>query len=389
MMKKVFAMYHIQYNRKTYMMKKVIVLILVILLISQARIPFEIALAERPISIDAYRLDRDFDEESRSWADRKYSNEGYIYRYNEDGDIVLTQYLGYDLELRLPSYINGHKVVSIDPYCFHRDRIIKEVSIPGCIHHISHHAFYSCAIQRVNIEEGVQEIQGDAFLGCYQLEKINIPDSAVLTETPWGTLSPFSGCDALQEIAVSDRHPALLAEKQVLFSKNGETLICYPGGLTGTEYEIPNGVKMIGRCAFFHNRHLTGIQIPDGVETIGMAAFSDCIIQNFYLPDSVEVIEWNAFGECYSLQSVHLSENLQIIGDDAFSCTSLRKIEIPESVRYIGDCAFDEGFIVLYVHHGSYAEEYAYEYGHSLVSDVVQIPDPISDWFSVPSGPDP
>ncbi len=82
--------------------------------------------------------------------------------------------------------------------------------------------------------------------------------------------------------------------------------------------------------------------LPDGLTYIGKFAFCHCSITNVVLPDSVTSIGKCAFDECFSLQTVTLPANLEIIGDDAFNGCPLTNytLSIPGSVSLIGWSAF-------------------------------------------------
>ena len=83
------------------------------------------------------------------------------------------------------------------------------------------------------------------------------------------------------------------------------------------------------------------------------------------LPGSLYLIEDGAF-EGTALQSVHLSEGLEAIGDRAFAGNDLLfAVYIPESAQHIGQKAFDGADQVLISGDaGSYAQRWARENGY-------------------------
>lgn len=58
------------------------------------------------------------------------------------------------------------------------------------------------------------------------------------------------------------------------FKIQNYTLISYKG--SDSHVEIPQGVKAIGRCAFYGCKNLKGVTIPEGVTAIGRGAFAQC-----------------------------------------------------------------------------------------------------------------
>ena len=85
------------------------------------------------------------------------------------------------------------------------------------------------------------------------------------------------------------------------------------------------------------------------------------------LPEGLTRIGTRAFAECTGLRTVELSDSVEQIQSIAFiGCPSLREIYIPASVTEIGASAFD-ATITICAPSGSYAIEYAIEYGYAYV----------------------
>lgn len=105
---------------------------------------------------------------------------------------------------------------------------------------------------------------------------------------------------------------------------------------------IEDGIKSIGKAAFYNCRGLISAKIPDSVTSIGESAFAYTTkLQNLNLPDSVSEIGYSAFLCCSSLPSVHIPASLSYISDQAFqACVSLTEVEIPENIKEIGIGAF-------------------------------------------------
>lgn len=63
-------------------------------------------------------------------------------------------------------------------------------------------------------------------------------------------------------------------------------------------------------------------------------------ITEVILPETIEEIRSGAFRECNKLLKINMPENLNIIGDSAFSGTQLATLVIPDSCTAIGSAAF-------------------------------------------------
>jgi len=186
-------------------------------------------------------------------------------------------------------------------------------------------------------EHVVTSIREFAFREHRDLTGITIPDSV----TSIG-MYPFYRCP-LTYINVSPNNPVYEDIDGVLFDKQRQMLISYPGAREGA-YSVPGGVLLIGELAFYECHGLTSLTIPDNVSGIGDKAFTACHnLTNVTISNSIEEIGEYAFSFCTRLTSVSLPNNLTSISDGLFFlCKSLTSVSIPDSVTSIGNRAFLE-----------------------------------------------
>ena len=108
------------------------------------------------------------------------------------------------------------------------------------------------------------------------------------------------------------------------------------------EYEIREGVSVIGAFAFSGCSKLTNIIIPDSVTSIGDYAFSGCSnLEKITIPGSVTSIGDCAFSGCSALKEIIIQNSVTSIGGGAFyECSALKEIIIPDSIPNIGEHTF-------------------------------------------------
>lgn len=204
---------------------------------------------------------------------------------------------------------------------------------------------YNDTVESINIPESVANIGVSAFEGCSALKTVTIPDSCGVQAMA------FYGCSSLTDINYNETAvwtaPSAFVETAWYNSQpdgivyHGKSACAYKGDFKANE-TIKDGTTIIVDGLFYGDEVLTSINLPDSVEYIGNMAFEDCInLKKISLPKSLYTLCDETFLGCESLESVELSEVVNI-GVSAFAhCTSLKSIVIPESVNQsIGDSAF-------------------------------------------------
>ena len=106
--------------------------------------------------------------------------------------------------------------------------------------------------------------------------------------------------------------------------------------------DIPDGVTIIGRYAFYKCSELTSVTIPDSVTCIGNYAFKGCIgLTSITIPDSVTCIGDGAFYGCSGLTNISIPDSVTSIGECAFYDTNLKsKVANYKAFRLKGDKLF-------------------------------------------------
>lgn len=132
------------------------------------------------------------------------------------------------------------------------------VSVPKSI-------FKDCVnLVKLELENGISEIEWYAFSGCTSLREVKLPSSL----TAMGNFV-FSGCNSIEEI------------------------------------EFPGTLQIIPSRVCNHCTALESVVIPEGVTAIDEFAFYDCpMLTSLNLPSTIEEIGDEAFRECKGLTSI-------------------------------------------------------------------------------------
>lgn len=104
---------------------------------------------------------------------------------------------------------------------------------------------------------------------------------------------------------------------------------------------FPSTLKEIQAYAFRYSQ-LQTLHLPEGLEIIGEGAFTNNYdLKEISFPQSLKVIDGGAFNQCHELCSLELPLEMTSIGGSAFeNCIKLMAIQMPEKLDYLGPYAF-------------------------------------------------
>ena len=249
------------------------------------------------------------------------------------------EYTFYNCQ-KLTSVTLPNSLISIGECAFSNCDSLTDITIPNTVTDIGTFAFSDCkSLSDITIPDSVKSIGYSAFCNCTSITTITIPSSV----TSIGNYA-FSGCADLTEIKVAAKNTNYVSVNGVLYNKNKTTLICYPQGKKGNNYNIIDSVTSIEGNAFNGCANLTDIAIPDSVKSIGPGAFDSCSsLTNITIPSGIKSISEYTFNDCASLTNMTIPHGVTSIGYNAFSgCTNLASITIPKTVTSIGWYAFSK-----------------------------------------------
>ena len=270
---------------------------------------------------------------------------GTLYADVSGDEAVITNYVGEDEVITVPSEIAGKKVTEIGNEAFRSQSALTKVILPDGLKTIGMSAFRYSKVDEIEIPFSVEVIKRDAFSHT-PLTSVMLPEGLKSI----GSI-PFAECESLGEITISDSNSAYKTVDGVLYTKDGQELIQYPGGREGN-YMVADGTEVIGYGAFAGSG-ITDVVFPQSLKTIENMAFFECDkLASFNLPDSLETVGIRAFGdygafsfhmeELPFIESVHIGPNLRRIGSGAFCMLNVAAFDVDESNPYF---ASSGGFI--------------------------------------------
>lgn len=281
-----------------------------------------------------------------------YATETYLYRgvnyYYVENEEGVTISGGFSLkdddgndktkDFYIPSEIDGKPVTEIESRAFYGFynpfRKIESVYIPNSVKKIGHEAFCHVGLKNISLNDGIVEIDTEAFFWNDDLKEIQIPSS--VTNIGYRAFSLCKNLDYIHVDEDNKNYNSGLESNCIIDSKNN-TLIAGSNNSV-----IPESIKTINEYAFYGLDGLDNIEIPDNVETIGENAFYKCEkLENITLPYSVKYVGSEAFRECVNLKNVDILAPITCIYDSTFrNCTNLVNIIFPNTLESIGDYAF-------------------------------------------------
>ena len=199
------------------------------------------------------------------------------------------------------------------PWDSYREQI-KAVVINQGATTIGTYAFIYCYnLISIELPNSIKTIGNSAFFSCSKLATVTIPNSVTLIEIS----QTFDGCSSLTAINVDANNPNYSSEDGILFNKSKTTLIRYPSGKTEDTFATPSSVTTIGSFAFRYNGNIKSIVVSN----------------------SVKSIEYLAFGQCWNLISMKIGNSVSEIAVFAFPNTSLSSIIVDAANPYF--CSID------------------------------------------------
>ena len=231
---------------------------------------------------------------------------------NDDGEKC------YTLTISGKGVMQSYTNYTETPWADYRSGITRVV-VQGGVENIGAYAFGGTdgALQEIEIQEGVQRIEKQAFRTSYYDGKtLTIPTTVIsIDEEAFGNTYPGA-----YEVAAGN--PMYQSIDGVLYTADMKTLVAYAATEPVESYDIPYGVEVIGKYAFY-NRNIKDVHFPDTLRVISDEAFRASKLENLTITsDHLESIGANAFHalwDSYFLTKIHIDAPNAVLHESAFS----------------------------------------------------------------------
>ena len=279
-------------------------------------------------------------------SDYDFEKDGIFYRIEGDEAIVTycdTRYNSYSGDVTVPSRVaeggNQYRVTSVGPRAFRNCLYLTDVTLPDEIESIGDQAFANCLnLERIDLPRNLKTIGEYAFEECTALRTVSVSGALQRVES-----KAFHQCNALQEVLVEDLEPWY----NIYFVDVTSNPLYFAHRMIvdGTPVEhivVPGSVTEIGRCVFAGFSELQSVELSDGVQVVGNGAFCYCDgLHTVIMSGTTTEVKRMGFYGCSSLERLQLSESLTTIGEYAFDgCKSLTSLVMPSLLTDIGASAF-------------------------------------------------
>lgn len=216
----------------------------------------------------------------------------------------------------LTSAVIGDGVTSIGDSMFADCKNLTSIELPESVTSIGKSAFLRCFnLPNITIPNNVTSIGKDAFFACRKLTDIEISSNVNSIGE-----SAFGSCEKLSTITVTANNTVYKSIDNVLYTKDGRTLMQYAPAKSETSFTIPSSVTSISSRAFAECANLSSIVIPDGVTSVGSYAFNSCDkLASVVIGNGITNIDTYTFNMCYKLQNVTIGPSVTDIGYNAFT----------------------------------------------------------------------
>ena len=165
-------------------------------------------------------------------------------------------------------------------------------------------------LEEIRLPYGVIEIEKNAFEGCAELKRFNIPASTA-------KVASSAGCINLATIHVDVTNENYTSHDGSLYNADLTTLYWWPEGKRQIQEHFPEQLKRIENYACQYMQ-LAEFPLPSSVSELGIGSFYASGLETFTVPAKVVNIPTALFQECHRLKTVWLGKEVGTLSAYSF-----------------------------------------------------------------------
>ena len=225
--------------------------------------------------------------------------------------------------LIIPETHEGKPIIKVGNNGFRDIKKIGILNIGNSVTSIGQSAIYTCtAMKKLIIGSGLNSIGTNAFAGCGALKTIIYNNETTVIKSIAYTGNNWT------EIQINDDNNKLKVIDNVLYSKDGSTIIRVPEGKDGN-FIVMEGVTNIAESAFYQCTKITEINIGNNVTSIGKTAMLGCSgMKKLIIGSGLSSIGTNAFAGCGALKTIIYNNETTVIKSIAYTGNNWTEIQI-------------------------------------------------------------
>lgn len=224
---------------------------------------------------------------------------GLITVYAEDKNETISEYLGYPHY----EYIDeSYDVLDSSPY-----------GMPT-------HDYRTWRPKLINKNEVILEFSNGRYSDDFCNSKMKVPDRFISKRYGTRNVIAIEGACAFKAFDLNLQNDYMKLADNVVFSKDGKTLMSYAQYDDRTVYEIPNGTEIIAYGALYESNNLVKIVVPHTVTELS------------------EICFWG----CENLKEIIFEESSELkrIGNRVFEFSPVTELTLPSFEIQISNTAF-------------------------------------------------
>ncbi len=226
--------------------------------------------------------------------------------------------------------IDTSSITSFGANCFYKCYALLEVNLSKATV-IKDRAFFECKslhgnydISKIEEPNGQNNLGVEIFKNCVCIESLVMPNCEF-------DLNIIAGCTSIKSLVVPDSNDFYTSIDGVIFDNDVKTLLLYPLNKSDEIYTLPESVITIDKTAFANALKIEKVVLPNNLEFIGDGAFSGSSLKSIVITDKVKYISVDTFKSCSKLEWVIFGENIITVGVDSFKGCSGNVVIISKS----------------------------------------------------------